>query len=358
MRTGFGIAVLVLIVSCSSSEVKRQKFEPADGECILFVGQDLGAIGGLEGYNDGYFDHFEAPGGFTMYTNFRPGDTSFGYIYKGLDGLVSTDNWGSGDCNMQLQIMDDNFEHSALAIGLELVNHDSVTAYGERDKLILELGKWIKKLGDRPVFLRIGYEFDAPDWNHYDKEHYKKAFRRIRSMFDSLGIANVAYVWQSKGYGTSTEEFKEWYPGDEYVDWCGYSHFAAGADNAMIQFARLHDKPVFIAEATPMMLEADQKTFISCFLSDSLQAEFAWEHWFKGLFETINQNPDVVKAVSYISVNWPSQAMWENNAAFRGIDSRVHVNPFIKERWKKEVGKNSYLKASPELFDYLRSKNP
>ncbi|MEL6850619.1 MAG: glycosyl hydrolase, partial [Bacteroidota bacterium] len=202
------------------------KFEPPAGKCLLFVGQELEAIGGLEAYSDGYYDHFEAPGGFTMYTNFRPGDESFGHIYKGVDGVKTTDDWGDSPSNMSLQIADEDFAHSALAIGLELVNHTDEIAAGVHDSLILELGTFLQSLGRRPVFLRIGYEFDGHAWNHYNREEYLGSFHRIKDMYDSMGIDNIAYVWQCTGWGSDYEALEAWYPGDEYVDWCGYSHFA------------------------------------------------------------------------------------------------------------------------------------
>ena len=39
---------------------KLEKFEPIDGKVLLFIGQELAAVGGLDEYSDGYLDHFEA----------------------------------------------------------------------------------------------------------------------------------------------------------------------------------------------------------------------------------------------------------------------------------------------------------
>ena len=194
---------------------KLAKFEPSR-RCLVFAGQSLSAIGGLDDFNDGYLDHFPKPAGFTMYTNLRPGDQSFGHEYDGNDGLVKTDDWGDGPNNMSLQIADEDFNNLALAIGLELVNHEVACAKGERDAQIKFLGKWIKSLGDRPVFLRIGYEFDGHPWNHYDREGFIASFKRIRKMFEEMEIDNVAYVWQSCGFMSNMEQLEQWYPGDEF----------------------------------------------------------------------------------------------------------------------------------------------
>ncbi|MBA7533572.1 Beta-1,3-xylanase XYL4 [subsurface metagenome] len=255
---------------------------------------------------------------------------------------------------MQLQIEDEDFKYSALAIGLQFVNNDSATAAGVHDSLIIGLGNWINGLGKRPVFLRIGYEFDAPDWNFYKEYHFKNAFRRIRDMYDSMQIENIAYVWHSKGWGTSIDELAEWYPGDEYVDWCAYTHFGWGVGGkTMIDFAREHNKPLFIAEATPQIFDGDTTITQDCFLDNPEQAKKAWNEWFIPFFKVIEDNPDVVKAISYINVDWPAQPMWEANPFFMHVDSRLHLDSQIKANWIKKTSKREYLKASPELFDHL-----
>lgn len=334
---------------------KKAKFEPEDSKCILFVGQELAAIGGLAAYNDGYFDHFDAPGGFTMYTDFSPGDTMFGNVLTGLDGVFTTDEWGDGPSNMSLQLADKDFKNSALAIGLWLVNHEEEVANGGQDSLIDKMGEWLKSLDNRPVFLRIGYEFSG-EWNHYDREHYIKAYKRIKDRYDEMGINNVAYVWQSHGWEEPLEHLEEWYPGDEYVDWCGYSFFSRWDEANMIEFARQKGKPVFIAEATPTISTATTKNngkTKEIILSNPKQAEEAWEKWFVPFFKTIDDNPDVVKAVSYINCHWKANEMWFDNPTFQDVDARLQTSDIISARWKAETAKDKYLKASDDLFDML-----
>jgi hypothetical protein len=362
LKNTISIMLLGFLVSgCLSGERDRPfaKFEPRDGEVILFVGQELDAIGGLDDYNDGYLDHFQAPGGFTMYTSLTPGNEMFGQVNDGLDGVYKTDNWGDGDSNMSLQLADPNFEHMALAIGLWLVDQEDKVGEGERDDLIKRLGEFFLELGDRPVFLRIGYEFDGYDWNHYEVEPYKAAFRRIKDVLDGMGVQNVAYVWQSTGWGPTVEHLEEWYPGDEYVDWTGYSFFSRWDEQKMIEFSRSKGKPVFIAEATPTISTETTKVdgvTKETILSNPQQAEEAWEKWFTPLFTTIDENPDVVKAVSYINAHWKSRPMWKDNPTFKSIDARLHTNQSIADRWEAETSKGKYLKASPGMFEYLANQ--
>ena len=121
MKTNNYTLFLFLIIC--SNVFTQTKFEPKDGECLFFIGQDMGATGGLNNYTDGYCDHFDVPTGFTVYTNFSPGGESFGFYAKGNDGIKTKANWGAGDTCAQCYIDDDDYKNSVIAIGLSLVEH-------------------------------------------------------------------------------------------------------------------------------------------------------------------------------------------------------------------------------------------
>ncbi len=352
------LCLLSVLWSCAgeapSNEEKKQpekrlaKFEPEDGKVILFVGQELESIGGLEApYNDGYLDHFPKPGGWTAYSNLTPGDDSFGYKQEGFDGIFRSDDWGDSPSNLSMQLADPDFAGMDIAIGLSMVGHEEAIAAGERDSLINVMAKLFQDNADRRFFLRIGYEFDGHAWNHYDLESYKKAYQRIKDMLDNMGIENVAYVWQSTGWVSNMDHLEEWYPGDDYVDWCSFSFFSRWDEAKMIDFARTKGKPVFIAEATATIsdhtVKFDGQTKETIF-SNEEQAKEAWEKWFVPFFKTINENPDVVKAVSYINCNWKSHVMWEQNPTFQGVDARLQTSNYLSKLWLEETNKDKYIK--------------
>lgn len=351
----------IILSSCKSDEAsspsERQlaKFEPADGKVILFVGQELEAIGGLDEFHDGYLDHFDKPAGWTAYTSLSPGDTSFGFVNKGLDGIWSTDNWGDHYSNMSLQLADESYSNMALAIGLSMVNHTDRVSKGLYDEYLQRLGSFLKSIRPRPVFLRIGYEFDGT-WNRYDPTQYKEAFIHIRHVLSTMGCDNVAYVWQSTGWGSSEKDLEKWYPGNEYVDWCAFSFFNRWSEDQMIPFARRRGKPVFVAEASPTISDSTYKEdgdTRETILSNQQQADEAWDQWFMPLFHTFDDHADVVKAVSYINCNWRSHSMWRDNPTFRDVDARLQINPTIAKRWRDEVSKERYIHASTALYDDL-----
>ncbi len=329
------------MVGCQSNPTAEQspkaKYEPEDNQCYIFAGQSLEAVGGLDTYNNGYCDHFETPAGITVY---------MGLGKKGslMSGLTKQENWLKGENQTNRYIQDDTFDDCMIAIGLSLVGGEEPILKGERDTEIKTLGTWLNSLGERPIFLRVGYEFDGTAWNYYQKESYKAMYRYVKDYLDGMGVDNVAYVWQSKGWDTSSEEMEEWYPGDEYVDWCAYSYFAY-PDTEMINFARSKDKPVMIAEATPAFCtgKGDDEIYTDADIKKPEIADKIWNEWFAGLFKVIEDNGDTVKALAYINTDWYAQAMWINSKAFQKIDSRIEMSPYVSDKWREKMQESRYL---------------
>lgn len=332
----------ILFLLVYSQTIQSQKFEPENGQCLVFIGQDLEATGGLDEYSDGYTDYFQTPAGVTVYSNLSPLNQSYGYYNQGLDGLKTKSNWGAGDSYANLYLRDSTYNNTAMAIGLSFVNNEKALAKGNYDHLIIELAQWIKST-NRPIFLRIGYEFDGWEWNHYKRRYYLKAWSRIHSILNRFKVDNVALVWQSKGYGSNQSTLEKWYPGDDLVDWVGYSYFGQ-PDQEMLRFARTHQKPVFIAEATPVR-QLDNLYFKTD-LNDQSLGQLIWKHWFMPFFETLEQHPDLIKAFSYINSDWASQPMWKSNPVFQKVDSRLQKSNYISNKWREKMKNPRYIKAS------------
>lgn len=123
-------AAILLLCSCGQNAPTLQKYEPEDGRCLVFVGQDMEAVGGVEGFV-GYADTFGAPYGFTTYTAIRPGDVDFGYTYQGIDGLFFESDWGAGVSFADRQLESPVLAGCSVAIGLEWINHEEELASGE-----------------------------------------------------------------------------------------------------------------------------------------------------------------------------------------------------------------------------------
>lgn len=66
MKKLFYLAIVLCAIACTNkkSSVNYAKFEPEDGKCLVFIGQDMEAIGGIEG-KEGYVNFFGTPAGIT-----------------------------------------------------------------------------------------------------------------------------------------------------------------------------------------------------------------------------------------------------------------------------------------------------
>jgi hypothetical protein len=312
------------------------KYLLPDGQILFIVGQDLGAIGGMADYSDGYHDHIDiVAGGVTTYTDIAT-----------LNGLSNVANWGSGDVSAQLLVDEPAYRNSVLVIGLWMAAGNEVrVANGQLDNQIDRLGEWIQAQ-QRPVFLRIGYEFDGA-WNAYEPQSYILAFRRIVDRFRATGVDNVATVWQSATHHSPRSgghEWTAWYPGDDYVDWFGLSYFEPRTPilNDFLNLAREHHKPVMIAESAPKGASVAATT----------RPELLWNTWYQPYFDFIYSNQDIIRAVAYINVDWDSQPMWANQAERWG-DSRVQANALIMANWRAEMQKDVWGQAAPDLFERL-----
>ncbi len=313
-----------MVYGQSSSLNGAPKFAPIDGERLLIVGQDLGSVGGLNSYANGYIDGIgHMPAGVTTYVGL-----------PSMSGLTQTANWGAGDVNASQYTEDADFDQTTIAIGFHIVNELKNIINGVHDTKLVVLAQWIKD-SDRPVFFRIGYEFDG-SWNNYSTTDFKAAWIYIVKLFDEQDVRNVAYVWQSAGINTSN--ISRWYPGDEYVNWVGYSHFDGPNPGQSIRdFAVDHNKPIMIAEATP---RRD--------INDGNPSSH-WNTWFEPLFESVYEN-DQIKALAYINADWDNQSMWTGQG---WGDSRVEIDAEITSSWMNEISKEDWLLSNDQLFDQL-----
>lgn len=348
MVAGMFIAICIFI-ECTFAA--RAKFEPPDGKAILSIGQCNDGVGGLpafqghkalqNGYIDGVVgnDNSIFPGGITMYSNVVfnlglnydqtfPGNNFAGVIHGGRYLYYS------------------KFNNSVLVIGLDLQNQSyngqtipqlGPIANGQLDNEIAQLAGWVKRT-NRPIFLRIGYEFNG-HWNGYDPGTYVRAYKRIVDIFRQLDVQNCAYVWQSGDEQEAGSNISGYYPGDEYVDWCGFSWFT-GTSNTMINFAKSHDKPVMIAEATTKFHS-----------TSSTNGNDLWNGYFSVVISAMKNSSNRIKALCYINQNWEAQPIWQGS--FK--DSRIEVNGTLTSLWKNEIKGSFWLHSSNNLFTTLNS---
>lgn len=358
----------------AESSRETQFAAPAQHEKLLIIGQDLGAIRGYMAS-----DCCPRPDGLTAYVDFydilKEGDFGgLGIDASGDDAGFEFD-WGAGPVSAYRTATE--FGVDGLAIGLSITENEHPgklqgLVAGEYDDEIRQLARFAA-LVEGPVYLRIGYEFDGA-WNHgyRNVDVYKAAFRHIVDVLRQQGASNIETVWQASAATTDDiidgghEDITRFYPGDEYVDWMGFSWFmhpqeTLGVSSSytpvtplqlaeeVIAYARLRDKPVMIAEASPQAMDLLEGFSANhAIIWDGppgedrvdMSDEEIWAYWFAPLFALLEDNRDVVHGLAYINADWDSQPMWgpPYDSGFWG-DSRLEVNETIARRFSAAIAR-------------------
>src|SRR3989339_316157 len=210
-------------------------FIPREGR-LLIIGQQKDAI-------DGYIkDTGIVPGGFMVYTSIQE-----------MEGLDSPADHGAGINHAQYYV--EKYQNAVIQLGLYMVGSLDGVIVGDYDDNIIKLAQWMKR-ADRPIYLRIGYEFDLPD-NSYDPQKYCQAYRYVVGHLRAQGVDKVVYVWHSASMIELRGNPLDWYPGDDYVDWFAVSIFNATQIKTAKEFSVLaheHHKPLMIAESSSIGL--------------------------------------------------------------------------------------------------------
>lgn len=308
---------------------EQTKFVPSNGKTLLIMGQTVESI---TEYSEQFSDQ-KKPGGWSAYWGIPE--------FKG----VTKSHKNSTSNTQHHQMLVDDFPNTVIQSALWMVGKWDVaknTNNGFYDKVIKKYASWAKGT-KRPIYLRIGYEFDGIH-NELEPKEYVKAYRHIVDLLRKKGANNIAFVWHSYASKPYKDyKLSAWYPGNEYVDWVGISvfgHAYGGTDfgpycDTVLDFAKTHQKPVMIAEASPIHGITKENSEV-------------WNQWFVPFFNFIYQKN--IKAVSFINENWPKLRI-EGISQWK--DARLHNNKKVSKAWFEETNKDRYLKQSPELFQEL-----
>lgn len=364
---------------------------PPTGRTLLIIGQEMKSVA----------DYVEqcktcpTPAGVTTYLGFYDllsARDGFGGLGEDEHGKAApAADWGAGKTSARKMLA--QHPHSALVIGLDMSNGRrsgglAEISRGLHDDKIARLAAFFIA-AKRPIYLRLGYEFDGM-WNqgYESRETYIAAFRHVVDGLRARAVTNVAYVWQASASPLDDileqgrhEDIRDWYPGASYVDWVGLSWFLPPQSavrtsqlkvpgqralaQEVLDLARAEHKPVMIAESTPQGydLTALTRANISPVWDGTAHGDLVqrtpeqiWLEWYVPLFSFIDANRDLIGAFAYINAHWDSQPMWAKPYAsgYWG-DSRIQANASLQKLWLAEVSKPEWLHGGPRLFGTLTS---
>lgn len=233
-------------------------------------------------------------------------------------------------------------------------HYEQEVADGADDSRLRALCAGLKSL-DRPVFLRVGYEFNGP-WNGYRADAYIAAFRHVSHTVRACGLDNVAIVWDwaadqeldaeraGAKANDAAQRFERFYPGDAWVDWWGINLFSteslsSGATRAFLADAETHGFPVMIGESAPLHHSVSE-------------GQHAVDAWFAPYFGLIRSSRGI-KAFCYIDWDWSSYPQWKDWG-----DGRVEKDATVLKFYRAQVGSALFANARSrgETLKLLRAR--
>lgn len=220
-----------------------------------------------------------------------------------------------------------------LGLQLPLNGGEARVADGSYDTALAALRVGLLAL-QRPVWLRVGYEFNGP-WNNYSAPSYVAAFRRIAAALRADAVLNqtCALVWDGS-CDTAVDPTPFW-PGADVVDWQGVNIFSGpSAPTTQPQScpwywatdSRAAGFPLLIGESTPRGLNTSDPE------------GRALEKWFTPFLAMVNAFRPAL--LSYIDMSWyaedPRWVGWG--------DSRLEVPAAapIAAVWVRELQRGVY----------------
>lgn len=357
MRRFLLIITLVILLPCTAFGLVNHrppaKFEPPSAKVLPIIGQSCEAIGGVEGYpsDNSYYNNIVSESSSLM----PVAVTFYGFLQFDDQSMPALSIGGEEGCLAYFKLSE-LYRNTVLHLSLGIKDVNSEVADGIFDEAIIELARYISEL-ERPVFLRIGYEFDNPGHGNPNGAIFAQAFRRIVDIIRSQGVDNFATVFASTfkvQLPLITPSYEQYYPGDDYVDWVGFSYWGGpllkidlGA--GMMSFARQKGKPVMIGESAPMFARLNNYWLNLLGLNN-----LWWNIFYQRYFDFIKANSDIVRAFHYIAEDWSlNNEIWRSTPIyypFIDMNSQIHQNQFIKQRWIEELNRPEYLNSEDEKW--------
>lgn len=195
----------------------------------------------------------------------------------------------------------DDFDPALLRLSANAVNKNrgglKAIAEGRFDVYIDKWATDARTFG-APFYLRLGHEMNDPyryPWGPQNNkpEDFIAAWRHIKQRFNAMGATSVIWLWSPH----PAYSYKEFYPGDEYVDWIGTTTINYGTvatwsqwwtfDDIFGKFysaVSLYKKPIILTEFSSLAVGGDRAG------------------WFKQAFSSVRNKYPVVKAVVFFHV--------------------------------------------------------
>jgi hypothetical protein len=178
------------------------------------------------------------------------------------------------------------------------------------------------------------------DLNYPDgPERYRDAYRHIIDLFREEGVHHITWFYHYNYASFPNSEWnqpKYYYPGDDYIDWIGFSLYGAqtlAEEWSGLEFStQLKDfHPSYLA------LKTTKPTALLEFGVTDHHAEGSKEEWLDDAFKTILNNP----YITFSAIN-PWHESWENEDETL-TTIRLDSSPKVEKTFKKWISDTHFI---------------
>jgi len=207
---------------------------------------------------------------------------------------------------------------------------------GSFDPYVRSWARGIKGL-DYTVAIRFAHEMNgywypwAEQANGNRRGEYVLAWRHVHDIFEAEGATNVVWIWSPNISYENSTPLIGLYPGDDYVDWIGFSGYYGTVGNesyksfdelfapSIAEVSRFTRKPIVIAE-TGAADDAGRKA-----------------EWISQLFESLPRHPEVIGVVWFEGTGLADWRVTTSAAASAAFAEGV-ADPRYRVAWQRWGG--------------------
>jgi hypothetical protein len=204
---------------------------------------------------------------------------------------------------------------------------------GSFDSYIESWARGVKSL-DYTVAIRFAHEMNgywypwAAQANGNRKGEYVLAWRHVHDIFEAEGATNVVWIWSPNISYENSTPLIDLYPGDEYVDWIGFSgYYGIGGHQEYTSFDELF---------TPSIKEVSRFTQKPIVITETGAADDAGRkaEWISQLFESLPRHPEIIGVVWFEGVRQADWRVSVSAAAAKAFAAGV-ADPRYQVNWQR-----------------------
>jgi beta-mannanase len=201
-------------------------------------------------------------------------------------------------------------------------------ASGSEDAVIRARATSVKGLSGK-ILLRFAHEMNG-NWYAWDGYHnganaaaaqkYVAAYRHLHDVFKDAGATNVLWVFCPNVDSVPSESWNQWsnyYPGDQYVDWMCFDGYNWGTDTFESMTSRIY--PGLAAKGKPIML------------GETSTKDVEKATWISAILPAMKSRFPLLKALVWFNVNkendWRFDSTTNSRSAFVTMAKDPYFNP-------------------------------